>query len=76
VPAPARGSIADTLALGPAFVEVARRAFTDGMQITMIAGLVGAAAGALVARLLLPRGRVGAEPDRPREPAAAEAAEV
>jgi MFS transporter, DHA2 family, multidrug resistance protein len=76
VPAPARGSIADTLALGPAFVEVARRAFTDGMQITMIAGLVGAAAGALVARLLLPRGRVGAEPDGPREPMVAEAAEV
>jgi DHA2 family multidrug resistance protein-like MFS transporter len=62
VPAGARGSIADTLALGPAFVDVARRAFTDGMELAMIAGAAGAAAGAVVALLVLPRRR---GPDRP-----------
>jgi MFS transporter, DHA2 family, multidrug resistance protein len=72
VPGAARDSIADTLALGPAFVEVARKAFTDAMEITMVAGLAGAAAGAVVALLVLPRrgGELRADgvPDREPEP--------
>lgn len=55
VPEAARDSIADTLALGPEYVAAARDAFTDAMSIAMTAGLVGAAAGALVALLVLPR---------------------
>jgi MFS family permease len=57
VPAGARKSIADTLALGPDFVAAARGAFTDAMSIAMTAGLVGALAGALVAVVALPRRR-------------------
>jgi DHA2 family multidrug resistance protein-like MFS transporter len=55
VPDAARDSIADTLALGPQFVAAARDAFTDAMSIAMTAGLVGAAAGAVVALIVLPR---------------------
>jgi MFS transporter, DHA2 family, multidrug resistance protein len=73
VPAAARDSIADTLALGPAFVDVARRAFTDGMELAMIAGSVGAAAGAVVALIVLPRRRTpdgpAADPAHQPEPA-------
>jgi EmrB/QacA subfamily drug resistance transporter len=55
VPAAARGSIAETLALGPAFAAVAREAFTDAMTITMFVGVAGALAGAVVAFFVLPR---------------------
>ncbi|MEV6281697.1 MFS transporter [Kribbella sp. NPDC051770] len=60
---PARDSIAETLALGGQYVEVAREAFTDAMSIAMTAGLVGAAAGALVALFVLPRRSAVAEPE-------------
>jgi EmrB/QacA subfamily drug resistance transporter len=66
VPESARGSIADTLALGPAFADVARWAFTDAMAVTMLAGLAGAAAGAVVALVVLPRRRPPV--DAPAEP--------
>ena len=66
VPEAARHSIADTLALGPAFVAAARDAFTDAMSIAMVAGTAGAAAGAIVALVVLPRHRVVAEDERPR----------
>lgn len=55
VPAAGRDSIADTLALGPQFAEAARDAFTEAMTIAMIAGAVGAFAGAVVALIVLPR---------------------
>jgi DHA2 family multidrug resistance protein-like MFS transporter len=54
VPEQARNSIADTLALGPEFVAAAGKAFTDAMSVAMTVGLVGAAAGALVALVALP----------------------
>ncbi len=60
---PARDSIAETLALGPEFAQVAREAFTDAMSIAMTAGLIGAAAGALVALFVLPRRSAVAEPE-------------
>jgi len=65
VPEAARHSIADTLALGPAFVAAARDAFTDAMSIAMVAGTAGAAAGAVVALVVLPRRRVVAEAEQP-----------
>ena len=55
VPAAGRDSIADTLALGPQFAEAARDAFSQAMTIAMIAGAVGAFAGAVVALIVLPR---------------------
>ncbi|TDO44881.1 MFS transporter [Kribbella sp. VKM Ac-2527] len=55
VPEQARNSIADTLALGPEFVAAAGKAFTDAMSVAMTVGMVGAAAGALVALVALPR---------------------
>ena len=64
-PQAARQLIADTLALGPAFVAAARDAFTDAMSIAMVAGTAGAAAGAIVALVVLPRRRVVAEDERP-----------
>jgi DHA2 family multidrug resistance protein-like MFS transporter len=63
VPEAGRDSIADTLALGAQFVPVAREAFTDAMSIAMTAGLIGAAAGALVALFVLPRRSAVAEPE-------------
>jgi MFS family permease len=62
VPAAARDSIADTLALGPDFVAAARTAFTDAMSIAMTVGLVGALAGAVVALVVLPR-KAAVEPE-------------
>ncbi|WP_237706607.1 MFS transporter [Kribbella flavida] len=62
VPEAARDSIADTLGLGPQFAAAAREAFADAMSIAMAAGLIGAAAGAVVALLVLPRSAV-AEPE-------------
>jgi EmrB/QacA subfamily drug resistance transporter len=55
VPAAGRDSIAETLALGPAFAAPARAAFTDAMSIAMTVGLIGALAGAVVALVVLPR---------------------
>ncbi|WP_433007499.1 MFS transporter [Kribbella sp. CA-294648] len=55
VPEAGRNSIADTLALGPEFLAAARSAFTDAMSIAMTVGLIGAAAGAIVALIVLPR---------------------
>ncbi|MEU4394384.1 MFS transporter [Kribbella sp. NPDC023855] len=55
VPEAGRNSIADTLALGPEFLGAARSAFTDAMSIAMTVGLIGAAAGAVVALVVLPR---------------------
>jgi EmrB/QacA subfamily drug resistance transporter len=55
VPEAGRSSIADTLALGPEFLGAARSAFTDAMSIAMTVGLIGAAAGAVVALVVLPR---------------------
>lgn len=55
VPEAGRNSIADTLALGPEFLAAARAAFTDAMSIAMTVGLIGAAAGAVVALIVLPR---------------------
>ena len=67
VPAGRRAtSIADTLALGAGHSW--RRpgtAFTDAMSIAMVAGTAGAAAGAIVALVVLPRRRVVAEDERP-----------
>ncbi|WP_343964831.1 MULTISPECIES: MFS transporter [Kribbella] len=57
IPATARSSIAETFALGPGFASAARTAFTDAMSIAMTVGLVGAAAGAVVALVVLPRRR-------------------
>jgi EmrB/QacA subfamily drug resistance transporter len=61
VPDAARDSIADTLALGPQFAASARDAFTDAMSIAMTAGLIGAAAGAVVALFVLPRSKPQAQ---------------
>ena len=66
VPEPGRGSIADTLALGPQFLAAARDAFTQAMTIAMVAGAVGAVAGAIVALVVLPR-RNAAKPVTPAE---------
>jgi MFS family permease len=64
VPEAGRESIAETLALGPQFAAVARESFTDAMSIAMTTGLIGAAAGALVAVFVLPRrSAVAAEPE-------------
>jgi MFS family permease len=57
VPEEPRKSIADTLALGPDFVAAAGHAFTNAMSISMTVGAIGAVAGALVALVVLPRGR-------------------
>jgi MFS transporter, DHA2 family, multidrug resistance protein len=67
VPEAARRSIADTLALGPAFAGAARDAFTDAMSIAMVAGTAGALAGAVVALLVLPRHRAAADEQPPVE---------
>ncbi|WP_238335313.1 MFS transporter [Kribbella amoyensis] len=61
VPEAARGSIAETLALGPAFADAARSAFADAMSISMTAGLVGSGLGAVVALVVLPRKRGAVE---------------
>jgi MFS transporter, DHA2 family, multidrug resistance protein len=64
VPEIGRGSIADTLALGPQFVAAAKDAFTQAMTIAMVAGAIGAVAGAIVALIMLPR-RMAAQPSSP-----------
>ncbi|WP_237745123.1 MFS transporter [Kribbella catacumbae] len=62
VPEAARDSIASTLALGSDFFPAARSAFTDAMSIAMTVGLIGAAAGAVVALLVLPRKAAESQP--------------
>jgi MFS family permease len=64
VPEIARGSIAETLALGPQFVAAAKDAFTQAMTIAMVAGAIVAVAGAIVALIMLPR-RKAAQPSAP-----------
>ncbi len=64
VPEIGRGSIAETLALGPQFVAAAKDAFTQAMTIAMVAGAIGAVAGAIVALIMLPR-RKAAQPFAP-----------
>lgn len=59
-----RGSIAETLALGPQFVAAAKDAFTHAMTIAMVAGAIGAVAGAIVALIMLPS-RKAAQPPPP-----------
>jgi DHA2 family multidrug resistance protein-like MFS transporter len=63
VPEAARGSIAETLALGPAFAAAARAAFTDATTIVMVAGVAGALAGTVVALVVLPRRRTEQAPE-------------
>ena len=46
-------------------MAAARDAFTDAMSIAMVAGTAGAAAGAVVALVVLPRRRVVAEAEQP-----------
>jgi DHA2 family multidrug resistance protein-like MFS transporter len=70
VPERARGSIADTLALGPGFAAAAREAFTHAMKIAMVVGVAGALAGTVVAFVVLPRRRQDQAADTQPEPEA------
>jgi MFS transporter, DHA2 family, multidrug resistance protein len=72
VPEEARKSIADTIALGPDFLDAARTAFTKAMSISMTVGWIGALAGAVVALLVLPRRRSDSSPEEPVQAATAD----
>jgi MFS transporter, DHA2 family, multidrug resistance protein len=67
VPAPAREGVAAAIKLGdPGLTDAARAAFTHGMDVSLVVAAVVAAAGAILALVLLPGGTPAAPVEEER----------